>query len=257
MRYLSLCLALAMALVACVHDAEVSRVADNGGEEADSGRGGGEDGMGGMGGDGGSGGEPAIVDHDGDGYRPSVTHEVDCDDNDDTVYPGAPEIEDAKDNDCDGEIDEDCGECGTPDQVEGEHLLQIRVTTSEVLPGIDFSYGYCSDVSRPEDCRDWHQSAFWQLHDNEILVQVTVKESGWIRFNSSFFRQESDVRNGEIVGQDDDWLCMLVHGNPSLRADVEISLDGHIMSGAASPVAFDSGCSGAANVGALVRRLLN
>ena len=44
----------------------------------------------------------SAVDNDGDG----VTDETDCDDNDATVYPGAIEICDNKDNNCDGNIDE-------------------------------------------------------------------------------------------------------------------------------------------------------
>ena len=43
-----------------------------------------------------------FIDEDRDG----VLAEDDCDDNDWQVYPGADEICDAKDNDCDGEVDE-------------------------------------------------------------------------------------------------------------------------------------------------------
>ena len=43
-------------------------------------------------------------DNDGDGF---CAEQGDLDDNDVTVYPGAPEICDGKDNDCDGQIDED------------------------------------------------------------------------------------------------------------------------------------------------------
>ena len=58
---------------------------------------------------------PACVDADGDGYftNPRCGTAVDCDDSDSTIYPGAPEICDGKDNQCPGDsgygrIDETC-----------------------------------------------------------------------------------------------------------------------------------------------------
>jgi len=47
-------------------------------------------------------GEIPEIDADGDGFGPN-----DCDDEDATMSPLAPEICDGKDNDCDGETDED------------------------------------------------------------------------------------------------------------------------------------------------------
>jgi Cys-rich repeat protein len=51
------------------------------------------------------------IDLDGDGYGVNCEKGGDCDDSDENVYPGAPELCDGKDNDCDGEIDPDwaCG----------------------------------------------------------------------------------------------------------------------------------------------------
>ena len=44
-----------------------------------------------------------LIDVDGDGFN----SEEDCDDNDAEVYPGAPDICDMKDNNCDGQVDND------------------------------------------------------------------------------------------------------------------------------------------------------
>ena len=50
--------------------------------------------------------DSALADNDGDG----ALADEDCDDDDATVYPGAPETCDGRDEDCDGSVDEDAGE---------------------------------------------------------------------------------------------------------------------------------------------------
>ena len=81
---------------------------------------------------------PSQADWDGDGYCEGADTNLDgeltcdndfweyeyeaqpgdCDDEDPEVYPGAEEICDDKDNDCDGEIDNDCVDLGDDDSAE-------------------------------------------------------------------------------------------------------------------------------------------
>ena len=56
------------------------------------------------------------LDNDYDGYS---VNQGDCDDNDAQVNPGATEIEDGIDNDCDGDIDEGFNESGTVTDING------------------------------------------------------------------------------------------------------------------------------------------
>ena len=51
------------------------------------------------------------IDADGDGFEVAV----DCDDTDPTAFPGAPEVCDGVDNDCDGEVDDGVGDAWYPD----------------------------------------------------------------------------------------------------------------------------------------------
>jgi len=62
-----------------------------------------------------------LSDADGDGFSwcgelDSTNHPInaDCDDTDDKIYPGATEICDGKDNDCNGKIDDGDNLCGSP-----------------------------------------------------------------------------------------------------------------------------------------------
>ena len=54
-------------------------------------------------------GEISEVDRDGDGF----TEDQDCDDGDATVYPGASELCDNIDNDCNGQVDDSAGDAST------------------------------------------------------------------------------------------------------------------------------------------------
>jgi len=79
---------------------------DGGGPADGGGNDGGNDGGTGDGGGGGDGGTTA-TDADGDGYDSVLSGDDDCDDNNADIHPGATEVCDGVDNNCDGDRDED------------------------------------------------------------------------------------------------------------------------------------------------------
>lgn len=87
-------------------------------------------------------------DQDGDGYSPFLG---DCDDNDPDLHPDAQELcDDGVDNNCDGQIDEDCGECAVDaDCDDGDPCTEDTCTSNEC------GYSdilYCEPCDTDEDC---------------------------------------------------------------------------------------------------------
>lgn len=75
--------------------------------------------------DGGDEGDPEPVDNDGDSY----TEDVDCDDANASIYPGAEEIWDDVDQDCDGRIDGD-----------GSFSGSLDISAEAVREGITYTF---------------------------------------------------------------------------------------------------------------------
>ena len=87
------------------------------------------------------GGDPSTVDQDGDG----VTADLDCDDSDSTTFPGAEELCDGLDNDCDNEVDEEQFEMFPDTDGDGYGDDAASVFDCELRPGHVETGGDCDD----------------------------------------------------------------------------------------------------------------
>ncbi|MCB9795071.1 MAG: hypothetical protein H6741_20410 [Alphaproteobacteria bacterium] len=100
------------------------------------------------------------ADADGDGYAA----DVDCDDDSNAIYPGAEELCNGVDDDCDGTVDQGAGDAGTwyvDGDGDGYGDAERAVEACEAPPGYIDQAGDCDDSSNrfypgapEEDCAD-------------------------------------------------------------------------------------------------------
>lgn len=92
---------------------------------------------------------PAACDEDNDGFRPS---EGDCDDEDSTINPGAEEVCDGLDNNCDGDIDE---------EVTTTYYTDADIDGfGDPATGVDACEQPAGYVANPDDCDDTQPRAY-------------------------------------------------------------------------------------------------
>ena len=94
-----------------------------------------------------------------------VLDSTDCDDDDNTIYPGAPEICDGKDNDCDGFFDQDDGDVVLSTfyrDFDNDGYGDVNVTILDCSP----PDGYVDDDSDCDDNNNMVNPAFPEICDN-------------------------------------------------------------------------------------------
>jgi len=111
---------------------------------------------------------PNDTDNDGDGY---TENQGDCDDVNAQVNPGATEIEDGVDNDCDGDIDEGFDASGTVTDIDGNTYDYLpygnQIWTVENAEMVTYRDG--TEIPQVTDAMEWSDltTGAWSYYNND------------------------------------------------------------------------------------------
>jgi hypothetical protein len=104
----------------------------------------------------------ALIDNDGDGYYLDAVP-ADCNDSDPNVHPGASEICDDKDNDCDGLTDEGLAGCWAKTGLSGGGT-QINISVDPLNPDVVYTSSDMLGVYKSFD-----QGEHWQWSNRDVF----------------------------------------------------------------------------------------
>ena len=110
---------------------------------------------------------PNDIDNDNDGY---TENQGDCDDTDASTYPGATELADGKDNDCDGEIDEDLETSTVTDQDGNTYEFKSYGDQTWSVENAEMvTYRDGTEIPQVTDATEWDNltTGAWCYFDND------------------------------------------------------------------------------------------